>query len=402
MKKITLSFLILSLCFYLNGFAQPANNIPCGTLPELTVNLSETCTNEIITFTGAETDSGIGDPSCSAQYYKDNDLWYTFTMPPKGAVRIITSSNNDNISDAAVEIFTGPNCSNLTAHACDDDGNPNGPPDDLFSQIEVIQPASSIVYLRIWDLDDVGAGSLNICIYEIDAPLIADNDECSTANHLTITNDCSTPTLTTNLQSTDSPNAAPANPCGQYYAGKDVWYKITLDDNDDYEVIIETFEDTGSPVQDTGIAVYSGSCGSLVEEGCDDDGGTNLFSKVNLTNRRNEVLFIRVFMVDFAQSGTFNICATATGTLGTEEKGILEFALFPNPASNKVNLKFKTLSSSNVGIRVYDLQGKLVLNSASKSINNLVNVDISSLRSGLYFLNVLADENEITKKLIVK
>ncbi|WP_282136866.1 T9SS type A sorting domain-containing protein [Seonamhaeicola maritimus] len=402
MKKITFFTIPLFLIFYLNSYTQPANDLPCGTLPELTVNLSETCSNETITFTGSETDSGLGTPTCmSNPAWYSRDLWYTFTMPAKGSVRIITSYNNDNISDPGIEIFTGADCNSLTSYDCADDGNTSGGNNEFFSQIEVTQPATSVVYLRVWDVDDVGAGSINICIYEIDPPLITDNDECSSANDLAITSDCSAPLLTTNFQSTDSAETAPS--CISFYEGKDVWYKITLDDNDDYDVTVETFEDSGSTVSDPGLAIYSGSCGALTEIACDDDSGTDqYFSKINLSNRRNEVLYIRVFMVSSVQSGTFHICATATGTLNTTKEEIQDFVLWPNPATHVVNLRFAQTVNNDIGINIYDIQGKLVLNSSNKLYNNKVKINTAFLKSGIYFLKITDGQNEITKKLFIR
>ena len=146
MKKITLPISIFLLTFSYSMLGQaPDNDLPCGTLPELTVNLSETCTNEIITFSGNETDSGLGLPTCiSNSNWYSRDLWFKFTMPSKGAVRIITSFNNDNIYDSGIEIFTGGDCSSLTSYDCNDDGNPNGGNDEFFSQIDIAQPVLEI------------------------------------------------------------------------------------------------------------------------------------------------------------------------------------------------------------------------------------------------------------------
>ncbi|WP_242086630.1 T9SS type A sorting domain-containing protein [Aestuariivivens sediminis] len=396
MKKITL-FLFTSALSIFGAFSQPANDLPCGAIL-LPVNLDGNCVNSVLTFTGNETDSNIGVPICAGAFYSGKDLWYKFEMPTGGSVQIIASSDSF-INDIALEVFTGSDCNTLTAYDCDDDGNPNGPPDDLFPQINIVQPEGSIVYFRIWDLDDLGAGTVNICINKIDAPLITDNDECSTANDLLPTNDC-TPVLTTNFQSTNSPDADPS--CTPYYEGLDVWYQITLDDNDDYNVSIETSGDPGSSVYDTGIAVYSGSCGSLTEIACDDDGGTDLFSKVDVPNRRNEVLYVRVFMVGLAQSGNFNICATAMSTLGTTEIETQDFKLFPNPSRDIVHLKFNSLSGSKFTINIFNLQGKLVKEFTPTLNQQNVALDISQLNTGMYFVKLNNGTNEVTKKLFVQ
>lgn len=396
MKKIT--FLLFSFAC-LNLYAQPSNNTPCGVTTFLNVDIDGNCSNQIFSFDGTESDSGIGDPSCGLPY-SGKDLWYKFIMPSDGSAVRIKASANTTIDDLAIELFTGPDCSNLTSIDCDDDDNPDPYPDDLFPQIDVIESANTTVYFRVWDLDDFGAGSFNICLYKIDTPLIANNDECSSAQELIPTSDCSSPVLTTNFQSTDSSVSDPT--CTPYYSGKDVWYKISLDDNDDYNLSIETSEDLGSSVYDTGIVVYSGSCGALNEIACNDDNDTDFFSKVDLTARRNETLFIRVFMVDGPQSGTFNICATKTVTLGVNDLAIDNYKLYPNPATNIVNLKFNQSLDNEIEINVFSIQGKLVINTTKQLQNKSSQLDISSLKSGLYFLKISDGEHTSTKKLIIK
>lgn len=397
MKKTTLFVLGFMLSSFILIGQTPANDLPCGATM-LTVNLDGNCIDQVLSFDGTETDSNMGTPNCAN--YSNKDLWYKFDMPANGAVRIKASAESA-IDDLAIELFSGADCNSLVSFDCDDDGNPDGFPDDLFPQIDVIQPAESTVYFRVWDLDDVGIGSLNICLYKIDPPQVSTNDECSTATDLILSSDCSAPVLTTNFQSTDSPDATPS--CvGGLYAGKDVWYKIIIDDNDDYNITLETFEDTGSSVYDTGMAVYTGSCGSLTEIDCNDDKASTFFSRIDLTNRRNEVLYIRVYTVDVPQNGTFNICASATGTLGVLENELNKFKLYPNPVKDIVNIKFNTPSNNKIDLNVYDIQGNLVLNTVKYLQNNRTLLNLENLKSGVYFLKAYDGESELTKKLIIK
>lgn len=391
MKKITFIILVI---LSINLYAQPVNDLPCNATV-LTVDLDGICTNDTFIFDGSETDSNIGTPSCAA--INVYDLWYKFVMPNDGSVRIKASSNNI-IDDLALEVFSGADCNNLVPIGCDDDGNPDPYPDELFPQIDVVETAGSTIYFRVWDKDGFGEGSFAICLYKIATPVIANNDECSSAETLNLTNDCLSPILSTNFQATPS---SEANPSCATNEGGDVWYIINVANDKFYDISIETSEDSGSSVSDTAIAVYSGSCGALTEIGCDDDGGNNLFSKIDLTGMKGEALYVRIYPVQAGQTGTFFICASATETLGIENNNEPEFAMYPNPAKDIVNLKFKQTYSNLISIDTYNIQGKLVLSSKLQLQNNSSKLDVSKLTSGLYFLKIFDGERNMTKKLII-
>ena len=72
--------------------------------------------------------------------------------------------------------------------------------------------------------------------------------------------------------------------------------------------------------------------------------------------------------------------------------------LYPNPASNVLNIV-----SYNVGIEkinIYNLNGQLVLN---KDVNNnQKKINIRSLESGIYIVDILSEKTSIKRKLIIK
>ena len=72
--------------------------------------------------------------------------------------------------------------------------------------------------------------------------------------------------------------------------------------------------------------------------------------------------------------------------------------LYPNPASNVLNIV-----SYNVGvekINIYNLNGQLVLN---KDVNNnKKTINITSLESGIYIVDILSENTSIKRKLIIK
>lgn len=82
-----------------------------------------------------------------------------------------------------------------------------------------------------------------------------------------------------------------------------------------------------------------------------------------------------------------------TLTVNQENKNL--FTISPNPASNFINLNLdNTVATYKVSI--YDTSGKLVLQAVNSNI-----ISISSLKSGIYILNIKTDINSMTKKLIV-
>ncbi|UOX32771.1 T9SS type A sorting domain-containing protein [Flavobacterium sediminilitoris] len=74
--------------------------------------------------------------------------------------------------------------------------------------------------------------------------------------------------------------------------------------------------------------------------------------------------------------------------------------LFPNPATNKVNLKWN--ENENVTIKIYDASGKLVYYTKDKNLINTFEVNTSSFTSGLYFVNINTIDKFVIKKLIIE
>lgn len=105
-----------------------------------------------------------------------------------------------------------------------------------------------------------------------------------------------------NLQATES-GEIPLPTCGNYQ-GRDVWFSVLVPT--DGIVTIETNGD----VSDTGMSVYSGSCGSLTEISCDDNSGNNNYSKIDISNIdfAGQTLFVRVWGVANVDV-TFDIAA---------------------------------------------------------------------------------------------
>ncbi|MCR8666906.1 T9SS type A sorting domain-containing protein [Aestuariibaculum sp. M13] len=83
-------------------------------------------------------------------------------------------------------------------------------------------------------------------------------------------------------------------------------------------------------------------------------------------------------------------------TLSNKKFEIAGFNMFPNPTSfGYVNVTAK--STSLMEIAVFDLLGKQVI---KQSVSN--KLDVSSLKSGVYFMKITQDDAVSTKKLVIK
>ena len=134
------------------------------------------------------------------------------------------------------------------------------------------------------------------------------NDDCSGAIALTVSSTCVF-TQYTNVAATSS--AVSNTPsCGGYQGG-DVWFKVVVPASG----AIDINTNTGT-ITDGAMSLYIGSCGSLTEVACDDDGGNNglmpFISKSGLTP--GSTVYIRFWEYNGDFFGTFSICVSQSST----------------------------------------------------------------------------------------
>lgn len=88
-------------------------------------------------------------------------------------------------------------------------------------------------------------------------------------------------------------------------------------------------------------------------------------------------------------------------TLSNEKFDEVNYVMFLNPTNNFVEIKFSKSTSNKIQLGVYDIQGKLILEDKRELQNNATMLDISNLRSGMYFLKINDGTGQMTQKLIV-
>lgn len=81
-----------------------------------------------------------------------------------------------------------------------------------------------------------------------------------------------------------------------------------------------------------------------------------------------------------------------------DEINDIKVSVYPNPVQNQINFE---LSTSNYAVRIIDITGKTISNTASTA--NKLKVNTSSLNNGIYFYTILNDNGNVitTNKFIV-
>jgi hypothetical protein len=217
------------------------------------------------------------------------------------------------------------------------------------------------------------------------------NNLCANAQVLTPGGTFTTnPVIGTNVAATASTQIAPS--CANYQGG-DVFYSVVVPASG--SITIATAANTGSPVLDTGLEVYSGTCGNLVSVSCNDDFGGNGLSNIALTGRTpGEVLIIRVWEFGNDAFGTFQVSAYDS-SLGSNSFNNSNFTYYPNPVKDVLNISY---SASIQNVKVINLIGQQVRFQEFNATNG--SIDLSNLPSGAYMVKVTTENGEKTIKVI--
>ncbi len=79
------------------------------------------------------------------------------------------------------------------------------------------------------------------------------------------------------------------------------------------------------------------------------------------------------------------------------------FELYPNPAVDQVRMVFAA-NAERSQVDIFDLTGKLVLtrNFAVNRGLSTLDMDISALESGVYFISLTSGSERVTQKLVVQ
>jgi len=155
-----------------------------------------------------------------------------------------------------------------------------------------------------------------------------------------------------------------------------VWYTFTGDGGDLIVTVDADF--------DHELAITSGTCGALVNIGCDDQStGQESYTIVDSVDGETYYVYIAHYSNGSTTTGTYKIMLECETMTTDEFDSPNAFTYYPNPVSNVLNVKAQN-NISNVA--VYNMLGQEVLRTAPNTVAS--EVDMSNLQTGAYFVKV--------------
>ena len=287
MKKLSLLFLGLNLSF--TSLAQPANDDCTGAQVVIPDGSCQTGTN-----VGAN-DSWTGEIGCATAGGPNGhlDVWYSFVATGGVFDITATSATLANIEVALVQPGATPCVDAFTVLSSFCGASPVT---GSFSGLVV----GNTYYYSV-SSSGSNTGSFQTCVTNT----AATNNDCSGAIPVAVgAGGICTEVTGTNIGATDSGVTTPG--CSNY-AGGDVWFSAVVPASGNV-TFASDYAATNS-LTDIGMAVYSGTCGSLTEIYCDDDSGNGLMSSISATGLTpGTTVFIRVWEYGNDVLGDFDLC----------------------------------------------------------------------------------------------
>lgn len=86
-----------------------------------------------------------------------------------------------------------------------------------------------------------------------------------------------------------------------------------------------------------------------------------------------------------------------------EGKAVGDLSIYPNPASEIINLKFTSSESNKIAIGISNQYGQVVRENLKYSAveNDAYSIDVSDLASGVYYVHVNIDDQIISRKIVL-
>jgi hypothetical protein len=230
--------------------------------------------------------------------YNDNEFWYSYTGTGDELQLDLTS-----ISDTYAGLFVFDACAGASPNCVASITNGGSTADmSLLTPTLTIGQQYYIVIVN-YGTPDATTFCLNALNAIVSTPP-ANDDPCG-ATPIIAGATCSFSTYSnTGAMNSDLTTTAGIPSCANFQGG-DVWFSVTVPASG--HLIFDS--NTGS-ITDAGMAIYTGTCGTLTEINCDDDGSANgsmsLIDQIGLVP--GDTVWIRLWEYGGDVFGTFDLC----------------------------------------------------------------------------------------------
>jgi len=385
----------------------PTNDWPCSAT---VLEVNESC----IFFEGTNVgaiNSVVTPETCDG--ISNGDIWFQFTVPAEEYV-IIEMDNGAIINDMGMRVYYG-SCTDLSNYpgACVADGSSYA---DLMPGFEVVlAPAGTIIFLRVWEVNNDAFGDFSICVYtecnestEPEGLIATDTVLCaegtvtltidggalgSISNWIWTIEDCEVTPIGFEDNLTVSPEITTT-----YYLQADGACGTT----DCVSLTIEVESVPETPV------IIVGDCQLSTYILTDATYIWYLDGEIIIGETDN--------FISIAESGNYSVLITSEGGcfalsnvvfVDCEQLGIdaiisAEIKIYPNPGDGAFNIEINGYTGELM-LQIFDIFGREVWkqNIFISTQNNTVSTQ-SALASGVYFLQVRNAEVDAAAVLIIE
>ena len=142
-----------------------------------------------------------------------------------------------------------------------------------------------------------------------------------------------------------------------------------------------------------------------IEMGMNPTSNTNYTKTIpagmNITDFETVYFYCQAFS-QFWDYGSFTpFTAADCSLLETNDFESNKLQLYPNPATNDLNIKLQD-NTTNYKVAIYNTLGSMVFESNNQLSDNNNSINVSQLNSGIYFVKITDNENKIYQKRLIK
>ena len=91
-------------------------------------------------------------------------------------------------------------------------------------------------------------------------------------------------------------------------------------------------------------------------------------------------------------------CSQSFGVYSSEN---FSFMFYPNPCSNRLELKFKSNNFDKCNLQIKTLLGKSIFNETFRTNQFHKHISVGNLASGVYLIELNIDEIKVSNKLVI-
>lgn len=333
----------------------------------------------------------------------DKTLWFTFTGDGSRYVLRTTSctaTDYINDGDTQIALYSG-NCLGLTPVLCNEDAA-DAVTGDLYAEITFTAQPGTDYYLLVDGFNFngfVSDGEYCLEVTRIETAGTVAGDICADANDINslFGQPINEPQISSLFDNTDATTGSsdptmgfdcfgePDGQGGSPSLEKTLWYTF-VGDGDGY--VIRTVNCNATDYIDDGdtqMAIYRGSCGSLIPVDCNEDAidapEGNLFAEIPLLTEPGVTYYVLIDGFNFngtISDGEYCIEVTRSTATGVNEWATDGSMPFPNPTNGPLNLG----SASYESVEIYDHRGRMVRTYQQPGNS----IDLGSFKSGLYLI----------------